>query len=48
MLRMLNRLSSEQRQIPIHTIHLFSADGRRTLQQIAMENGGTFTPVFGR
>ncbi|RMF42717.1 MAG: VWA domain-containing protein [Planctomycetota bacterium] len=45
LLRMLNSPRSERRQIPIHTVHLFSLQGRRTLQLIAMENGGTFTPV---
>lgn len=33
------------RQIPIHTVHLFSEEGRLTLQQIAYENAGSFTPV---
>jgi hypothetical protein len=48
MLRMLNNRQGPSRQIPIHTIHLFSQEGRFTLQQIAMENGGSFTPVSGR
>jgi hypothetical protein len=48
MLRILNGLASARRQIPVHTIHLFSAQGRSTLQQIARENSGTFTAVDGR
>ncbi len=47
-LRFLNGRQGSSRQIPIHTIHLFSQEGRFTLQQIAMENGGSFTPVAGR
>jgi hypothetical protein len=45
MLRQLNSKRSMYRQIPIHTIHLFSPDGRETLEMIAMENGGTFTHI---
>ena len=45
MLRMINGFSSAYRQIPIHTVHLFSDEGRETLQLIARENSGTFTPV---
>jgi hypothetical protein len=45
MLRMINGFSSTYRQIPIHTVHLFSDEGRETLKLIARENGGTFTPV---
>jgi hypothetical protein len=45
MLRMVNGFSSSYRQIPIHTVHLFSDEGRETLQLIARENSGTFTPV---
>ncbi|GIW98441.1 MAG: hypothetical protein KatS3mg111_1774 [Pirellulaceae bacterium] len=45
MLRILNASSSGRRQIPIHTIHLFSLQGRFTLQRIAYENQGTFTPI---
>jgi hypothetical protein len=45
MLRMINGFSSEYRQIPIHTVHLFSNEGRETLKLIARENSGTFTPV---
>ncbi len=42
-----NQPTPEHAQIPIHTIHLFSLDGRGTLQSIALANGGTFTPVNG-
>ena len=45
MLRTINGFSSNYRQIPIHTVHLFSDEGRETLQLIARENSGTFTPV---
>lgn len=45
MLRMLNAAG---RKIPIHTISLFSREGWWALQQIAADNGGTFTPVQGR
>lgn len=45
MLRSINGFSSNYRQIPIHTVHLFSDEGRETLQLIARENSGTFTPV---
>jgi von Willebrand factor type A domain len=45
MLRLINGFSSNYRQIPIHTVHLFSDEGRETLQLIARENSGTFTPV---
>ncbi len=45
MLREVNGFSSQYRQIPIHTIHLFSAQGKQTLQLLARENGGSFTPV---
>lgn len=48
MLRQINGRQSTSRQIPIHTVHLFSREGRFTLQQIAMENGGSFTPIEGR
>ncbi len=54
MLRMINGLSSERRQIPIHTVHLSSGRGviergaQEMLQAIARENSGTFTPVYGR
>ena len=46
-LREINGFSTERRQIPVHTIHLMSAEGRATLQLIATENSGTFTPVLG-
>ena len=45
MLRMLNGFSSERRQIPVHTVHLFSLQGRQTLEMIALENSGSFTPI---
>lgn len=48
MLRLLNPRQGPSRQIPIHTVHLFSQEGRLTLQQIAKENGGSFTPISGR
>ncbi|MGN6546658.1 MAG: vWA domain-containing protein, partial [Aureliella sp.] len=46
-LRTVNGFSSEHPQVPIHTIHLMSLEGRATLQLIATENAGTFTPVLG-
>lgn len=46
-LRTINGFSSERKQVPIHTVHLMSFDGRATLQTIALENSGTFTPVQG-
>ncbi len=45
MLRILNGFSSAYSQVPIHTVHLFSEQGRETLKVIALENGGSFTPV---
>lgn len=48
LLRKANGFSSLKRQIPIHTVHLFSSQGRLTLQRLAKENGGTFTPIDGR
>ncbi|MCA9190955.1 MAG: VWA domain-containing protein [Planctomycetales bacterium] len=45
MLRQLNPMMAQPKQIPIHTIHLFSKAGRQTLQLIARENGGSFTPI---
>lgn len=45
LLHKINSNTSSTRQIPIHTIHLFSAEGRETLQMIARENAGTFTPI---
>lgn len=47
MLRQINSGTSEQRQIPVHTVHLFSLQGRLTLEEIAMENNGSFTPIEG-
>ncbi|MFO1064783.1 MAG: hypothetical protein U0892_13040 [Pirellulales bacterium] len=46
-LRQINGFSSERKQIPIHSIHLMSLQGRATLQMIALENAGTFTPITG-
>lgn len=34
--------------IPINTIHLFSDDGKETLETLARENGGSFTAVGGK
>ncbi len=48
MLRMLNAAAATSQQIPIHTISLYSREGWWALQQIAADNGGTFTPVQGR
>lgn len=36
---------SSDTKTPIHTIHLFSEQGRETLRQIAAENNGSFTPI---
>ncbi len=47
MLRILNASSTTIRQIPIHTISLYSGEGWWTLQQIAADSGGSFTPVTG-
>lgn len=47
-LRTVNGFGTEPRQIPIHTVHLFSPIGRTTLELIAMENNGTFTHVEGK
>ncbi|MCC7334589.1 MAG: VWA domain-containing protein [Pirellulaceae bacterium] len=47
MLRMINAPNTTTRQIPIHTISLFSGEGWWTLQQIAADSGGSFTPVAG-
>jgi hypothetical protein len=48
-LRQLNRSTSEgssySKTIPIHTVLLHSEIGYQTLEQIAAENAGTFTPV---
>jgi hypothetical protein len=46
-LRTINGFSTERRQVPIHTIHLMSIEGRETLHLIATENSGSFTPVHG-
>lgn len=48
MLRQVNSPSSVYRQIPIHTVHLFSPFGRESLELIAMENQGTFTHIDGK
>ncbi|MEM7474485.1 MAG: hypothetical protein AAF483_05775 [Planctomycetota bacterium] len=40
-----NANSPYRRQIPIHTVHLFSRQGRRTLEMIAEQNNGSFTPI---
>ena len=45
MLRKINGYETGGPQIPIHSIHLFSEDGRETLEMIAMENDGTFTHI---
>ncbi len=45
MLRRINGPYSVSRQIPIHSIHLFSPVGRYSLERIAMENQGTFTHI---
>lgn len=47
-LRNINGFSTERRQVPIHTVHLMSLEGRESLQVIATENAGTFTPIQGR
>lgn len=47
MLRMINAPNTTTRQIPINTISLFSGEGWWTLQQIAADSGGSFTPVTG-
>ena len=46
-LRDANGFSTERRQVPIHTVHLMSEEGRQSLQVIASENAGTFTPIQG-
>lgn len=38
----------DQPIIPINTIHLFSDEGKETLETIAKENGGSFTAVGGK
>lgn len=47
MLRVINAPNTTTRQIPIHTISLYSGEGWWTLQQIAADSGGSFTPVTG-
>lgn len=47
-LRNINGFSTERRQVPIHTVHLMSLEGRESLRLIATENAGTFTPIQGR
>lgn len=47
-LRLANNGSSGLRQIPIHTVHLFSPFGRESLERIALENQGSFTHIDGR
>lgn len=34
--------------VPINTIHLFSNEGKETLETLARENGGSFTAVGGK
>lgn len=45
MLRLINARRPKRERIPIHAVHLISPVGRATLEQIAEENGGTFTLV---
>jgi hypothetical protein len=45
LLKKANRGEDGNPLIPIHTISLFSDEGKTTLEQIASENGGTFTVV---
>lgn len=45
MLRNVNQSDDGTAHTPIHSIHLFSNDGRETLKALAEENGGTFTAV---
>jgi len=47
-LRWLNVEDGSRRKIPIHAIHLISQEGRYTLEQIARENGGSFTYISDR
>lgn len=44
LLRAQNQKEGKPR-IPINTIHLFSNDGKETLETLARENGGSFTAV---
>ena len=41
----INRDADQKPLIPIHTVHLFSQDGKEALEKIAEENGGTFREV---
>jgi hypothetical protein len=44
-----NRNQRDNKPItPINTIHLFSDDGKETLETLARENGGSFTAVGGK
>ena len=45
MLRIANGRDARQSQIPIHVVHLVSPEGRKTLEQLARENGGTFAYI---
>ncbi len=45
LLRSINRDEHQKPLVPIHTIHLFSQDGKKALEEIAEENGGTFREV---
>lgn len=47
LLRTINR-DEDKPIVPINTIHLFSSDGKETLEKLAEENGGSFTAVGGR
>lgn len=47
-LRWLNVETGSKRRIPIHAVHLISHEGRHTLEQIANENGGSFTYISDR
>ncbi|MEZ6137262.1 MAG: vWA domain-containing protein [Pirellulaceae bacterium] len=46
-LRIINKPSYTERQIPIHTIHLFSREGRDSLETMAKQNSGSFTHIDG-
>lgn len=50
MLRKVNSRRNDRQQVPIHAVHLISPMGKATLEQIAKDNGGTFTfvPEQGR
>lgn len=47
MLKSLNSGRGENPQVPIHTVLLQSPVGKATLQQVASENGGSFTEIQG-